>query len=103
MNRAKYYQQEKFNALEDVELSTNLLILQEITNKWYKAKPNNTDLILLKDAVLKVSIIANKMNYEKHLYHLTLEEFRGDKLRAIERARKSEEELKNVTPKIKNL
>ncbi len=103
MNRAKYYTQEKFNVLEDIELSTSLLILQEITKKWFSAKPNNPDLISLKDAVLKISIIANKMNYEKHLYHTTIEEFRADKLRAIERARKAEEQLKQVKPKIENL
>lgn len=103
MDLAKYYKQEKFNALEDVDLNTNLLIIQEITKKWFNAKPNNPDLILLKDAVLVVSILANKMNYEKSLYHRTIEEYRGDKLRAIERARKVEEELKTIKPKIQNL
>jgi hypothetical protein len=103
MNRAKYYTQQKFDVLEDIDLSTNLLTLQQFAAKWCKSKPDNLDLQALKDAVLKVSIIANKMNYEKQLYHITIEEFRGDKLRAIERARKAEEELKQVKPKIENL
>jgi hypothetical protein len=103
MDYAKHYKQEKFNALEDIDLNTNLLIIQEITKKWFSAKPNNPDLILLKDAVLVVSILANKMNYEKSLYYRTIEEYRGDKLRAIERARKAEEQLKTIKPKIENL
>ena len=84
----------KFDALEDLDLNTHLLILQEVTAKWYKAKPENKDLQLLKDAVLKVSLIANKMMYEKSLYYLAVSEYRSDKLRAIERARKAEEQLK---------
>ena len=84
----------KFDALEDLDLNTHLLILKEVTAKWYKAKPENKDLKLLKDAVLKVSLIANKMMYEKSLYYLAVSEYRSDKLRAIERARKAEEQLK---------
>ncbi len=103
MNRAKYYTQQKFDALEDIDLSTNLLILQEIISKWYKSKPTNPDLINLKEAIYKVSLIANKMNYEKQLYYIAIEEYRYDKLRAIERARKAEEELNKVKPKIENL
>jgi len=86
----------KFDALEDFDLNANLLILQEITSKWYKARPDNEDLILLKNAVLSVTIIANKMNYEKKLYFMALAEYKQDKLRAIERARKLEEQLNQV-------
>ena len=96
MNRAKYYTQQKFDVLEDIDLSTNLLILQQFAAKWCKSKPDNLDLQALKDPDYK-------MNYEKQLYYITIEEFRGDKLRAIERARKAEEELKQVKPKIENL
>ena len=103
MDIKKLNMYKKFDALEDLDLNTNLLILQEITAKWYKAKPDNKDLQLLKDAVLKVSIIANKMNYEKQLYYTAISEYRSDKLRAVERARRVEEELKQVKPKIENL
>ena len=91
----------KFNALEDVELNTNLLIVQEITFKWYKARPDNLDLKLLKDAVLKITQIGNKLSYEKSLYHKTIEEYRAGKLRAIERARRAEQELLKHREKLK--
>ena len=41
MNRAKYYTQQKFDVLEDIDLSTNLLILQQFAAKWCKSKPDN--------------------------------------------------------------
>jgi len=107
MDVRKYTTQQKFDVLENVDLSTNLLIVQEIVSKWYKSKPDNKELKLLKDAVIKVSLISNKLIYEKELYHLAISEYREDKLRAIVRARRSEAELnklreKQIT-KIKNL
>tara|TARA_B100001059_G_C17825599_1_gene581169 strand:+ start:2516 stop:2824 length:309 start_codon:yes stop_codon:yes gene_type:complete len=101
MDIAKFQMQKKFDVLEDVELNTNLLILQEITTKWYKSRPDNKDLQMLRDAMLKVSLIANKLKYEKSLYHTTISEYRQDKIRAIERARRVEEELKQINKKVK--
>lgn len=83
----------KFDALEDLDLNTNLLLIQEITAKWYKARPDNKDLQTLKDAVLRLTVIANKLSYEKSLYHKTINQYRSDKLRAIERARRVEKQL----------
>ena len=101
MDVRKYNTQQKFDVLENVDLSTNLLITQEIVSKWHK------ELNLLKDAVIKVSLIANKLIYEKELYHLAISEYREDKIRAINRARRSESELNKLrekqTTKIKNL
>jgi hypothetical protein len=97
MDIKKYMLREKFDVLEDVELNTALLTMQEIVLKWYKAKPDNSDLLLLKDATILLTRICNKLSYEKKLYHLTVSEYRSDKLRAIQRARSAEEQLKNVT------
>jgi hypothetical protein len=38
MDIAKLNMYKKFDALEDVELNTNLLALQQITAKWYATK-----------------------------------------------------------------
>jgi hypothetical protein len=94
MDIGKLNMYKKFDALEDYDLNTNLLLIQEITTKWYKARPDNKDLQMLKDAVLKITFIANKLSYEKSLYHKTIDQYRSDKLRAIERARRVEEQLK---------
>jgi hypothetical protein len=41
------------------------------------------------------------LSYEKSLYHKTIEEYRADKLRAIERARRAEQELLKQREKLK--
>lgn len=105
MDVRKYNTQQKFDVLENVDLSSNLLTAQEIVSRWHKSKPNNKELNLLKDAVIKISLISNKLIYEKELYHLAIAEYREDKLRAIVRARRSETELNKLREKqkIKNL
>jgi len=92
MDIKKYMMREKFDVLEDVDLNTALLTMQEIVLKWYKAKPENPDLVSLKDAAMVLTRICNKLSYEKKLYHLTISEYRSDKLRAIERARLAEKQ-----------
>ena len=92
MDIKKYMMREKFDVLEDVDLNTALLTMQEIVLKWYKAKPENPDLVSLKDAAMVLTRICNKLSYEKNLYHLTISEYRSDKLRAIERARSAEKQ-----------
>jgi|TARA_B110000483_G_scaffold237236_1_gene311677 hypothetical protein len=92
MDIKKYMMREKFDVLEDVDLNTALLTMQEIVLKWYKAKPENPDLVSLKDAAIVLTRICNKLSYEKKLYHLTISEYRSDKLRAIERARSAEKQ-----------
>ena len=103
MDIAKLNMYKKFDALEDVDLNTNLLALQQITAKWYATKPDNKDLQLLKDSVLTVTRIANKLTYEKSLYYKIISEYQSDKLRALERARTAEEKLNQVKPNIENL
>ncbi len=100
MDHRKIHQYKKFNALEELDLNSNLLLMQKIISKWYNAKPDNQDLSLLKDAIVKVSVIINKMMYEKNLYHLSISEYRQDKLRAIERARRVEQELEKIKTKL---
>jgi hypothetical protein len=43
----------KFEALDDLNLNSNLLIVQENIIKWSKAKPDNKELQSVRDAVLK--------------------------------------------------
>lgn len=92
----KHYAQIKFDALENVDLCENLLTMQTIISKWCKLKKNNEELNQLKDAVLKVSLISNKLIYEKELFYRAVSEYREDKIRAVERARRSEEELEQL-------
>ncbi len=86
----------KFEVMEDLELTSNLLTIQSNVLEWCKAKPDNDRLNEVRDAIVKVSLIANKMQLEKGNYHLALEQYRHDAIRAVERARKAESEIEEM-------
>ena len=86
----------KFEVMEDLELTSNLLTIQSNVLEWCKAKPDNDRLNEVRDAIVKVSLIANKMQLEKGNYHLALEQYRHDAIRAVERARKAEEKIREI-------
>lgn len=88
-----YAMTKKFEAMQDLDINSNLLMIQEITKKWYNARPDNKDLIRLRNAVLDLSFIVNKLTYDRTLYHRTISQYRADKDRAIVRARKAEQQL----------
>ncbi len=86
----------KFEVMEDLELTSNLLTIQSNVLEWCKAKPDNDKLNEVRDAIVKVSLIVNKMQLEKGNYHLALEQYRHDAIRAVERARKAESEIEEM-------
>jgi hypothetical protein len=90
----------KFEVMEDLKLTSNLLTIQENVLEWCKAKPDNKKLNQIKDAIIQVSLISNKMQLDKGNYHLAMEEYRHDTLRAVERARVAEGKIKEMQIKL---
>ena len=90
----------KFEVMEDLELTSNLLIIQQNIFDWCKTKPDNKKLNEVRDSIVKVSLISNKMQLDKGNYHLAMEEYRHDTLRAVERARIAEEKIKEMQIKL---
>lgn len=86
----------KFEVMEDLELTSNLLTIQENVWEWCKVKPDNKKLNQVRDAIVRVSLISNKMQLDKGNYHLALEQYRHDSLRAIERARVAEGKIDEI-------
>jgi len=86
----------KFEVMEDLELTSNLLTLQSNVLEWCKAKPNNKKLNAVCSAVVKVSFTCNKLQMEKNNYHIAMQEYRHDSLRAVERARKAEDKIEEL-------
>ena len=83
----------KLEVMEDIQLTSNLLTLQANVLEWVKAKPDNKKLNEVCDAVVKVSFTCNKLQLEKNNYHIAMQEYRHDSLRAVERARKAEDKI----------
>ena len=82
--------------MEDIQLTTNLLTLQSNVLEWVKAKPDNKKLNEVCDAVVKISFTCNKLQLEKSNYHLAMQEYRHDALRAVERSRKAEDKIEEL-------
>ena len=83
----------KINNLEELELTSSLLVMQVFIKQWIKLKPNNNDLEKFKQALLEVTFITNKMIVDKRNYYKIIGQYRADKLRAIQRAEKAETKL----------
>ena len=86
----------KLEVMEDIQLTTNLLTLQSNVLEWVKAKPNNKKLNEVCSAVVKISFTCNKLQLEKTNYHIAMQEYRHDSLRAVERARKAEDKIEEL-------
>ena len=91
----------KFEVMEDLELTSNLLIIQQNVFDWCKAKPDNKKLNEVCDAVVKISFTCNKLQLEKNNYHIAMKEYRHDSIRAIERARKAEDRIEELEQELK--
>ena len=92
----------KMANLQDLQLTTDLLILQEHFKKWLQQKPNNKELLKANNALLSLSLLCNSLITDKEYLQIIAEEFRSDKLRAITRARKAETKIYNYEKNINN-
>ena len=93
----------KFEAIEDLKLQSNLLLLQQQIFEWSKQKPENETLNKLRDAIIEITFITNKFGLERLSFADTVDDYRSQKIRAIERARKAEKKQMNSFKRFKNL
>lgn len=85
--------QKKFDNLDDLKLTNSLLIMQENVSNWCKAKPENKQLKEVREALLNVTFITNKLQLDRGNYHLAIDQYRSQSIRSIERARKADERI----------
>ena len=83
----------KIDNLQDLKLTTNLLIIQELAKKWLANKPDNIELQDLRTAIINISLLCNSIIEDKKNLHEIAEQYRMDKIRAVMRAREAEEQL----------
>lgn len=81
----------KLNNLEELNLTTNLLLIQGLAKEWEEAKPDNPKLKQLREAIVAVSLITNKLLLDRGNYHIALDQYRSESLRMVQRARAAEE------------
>ena len=96
---------DKAEVLKDIEYNNHTTICLEILNKWKKESKNKElqEFIL---SFLETVFYTNNLQRDKFIHNKILEEYRSDKLRAIQRARKADkkvEELEQQLTKLKKL
>ena len=93
----------KVSNLIDLEYYGNVNLCNELLKKWRDAKPNNEDLKLFTTNYLDIIFYVNSLEMERFGYEKAMSEYLSDKLRAVERARRSEAENEKLKAEIKTL
>jgi len=93
---------DKAEVLKDIEYNNHTTICLEILNKWKKDSKNKElqDFIL---SFLETVFYTNTLQRDRFIFNKIVEEYRSDKNRAIERARKSEAKVKKLEEQIEKL
>lgn len=83
----------KFDNLDDLKLTSSLLLIQRQVKEWCDAKPNNEKLQVLRDAIIDATLITNKLQLDRRSYHIALDQYRTESLRMVRRARDAEDKV----------
>lgn len=83
----------KLDNLKDMQYLANSEVVNNILLEWQKNHPTNDKLETLINAVLQIHFYVQELQNDRHLLMLSIDEYRQDKLRAIDRARKAESKL----------
>ena len=91
----------KMQNLKEMEYYTNFNLVGEVLLKLKKKYPNNETLKDAISAMTHIGFFVTEMMQAQYYYDKSLESYRADKLRAIERARRVEEEMEKLEKKWK--
>tara|TARA_R100001509_G_scaffold162167_1_gene133121 strand:- start:1491 stop:1823 length:333 start_codon:yes stop_codon:yes gene_type:complete len=83
----------KLDNLKDMQYLTNSEVVNNILLDWQKSHPANDKLETLINAVIQIHFYVQELQNDRHLLMLSIDEYKSDKLRAIDRARKAESKL----------
>ena len=85
----------KLDNLKDLQFLVNSEIVNKQLLTWRDKDPDNEKLKEFRDAILQIELYVNELQNDRHLLMLSIDEYRSDKIRAVERARRSEETKKD--------
>jgi len=80
----------KLDNLKDLQYLVNSELVNNQLSKWRATQPDNENLKKLTEAILNIELYVNELQNDRHLLMLSIDEYRSDKIRAVERARKAE-------------
>ena len=83
----------KFNNLDDLKLTSSLLLIQSQIKDWCDAKPDNEKLQEVRKAIIDVTLITNKLQLDRGNYHIALDQYKTESRRMVKRARDAEDKI----------
>lgn len=91
----------KIQNLKELEYYGNFNLVGEILLKLKKKYPENERIKEAVEAMGQVGVFVTELMSNSYFYDKSLEDYRSQKIRAIERARKAEKELEEIKKKWK--
>lgn len=89
----------KIQNLKELEYYGNFNLVGEILMKLRKKYPENEKIKEAVEAMGQVGVFVTELMSNSYFYDKSLEDYRSQKIRAIERARKAEQELEELKNK----
>lgn len=89
----------KIQNLKELEYYGNYNLVGEMLLKLKKKYPENEKIREAVDAMGQIGIFVTEMMQNQFFYNKSIEDYRSDKLRAIERARRVEKEIEELKKK----
>jgi|TARA_E500000318_G_C3546376_1_gene206884 hypothetical protein len=83
----------KIDAVFNAELDSDLALCLAHVDSWLKAKPDSKPIAEFRDTFINIYSKIHMLRMERDLAHRAISDYRSDKLRAVERARKAEKEI----------
>ena len=83
--------------LKELQYYGDFNLVADVITKLKKKHPDNTTLIEAVDAMTQIGFFVQNLISDRYFYNESMNQYRADKIRAIERARKADklvEELK---------
>lgn len=81
-----------------LQYNADIVQVLEILKKW-RTNSKNPELVQFTDAMLRINKYVNAMQLERTSFDRIISEQRADKLRAIDRATRAENELNEIIQK----
>lgn len=73
-----------------------------ILNKWL-SKSDNEDLKTFRDALLRVIFYTNSLEMQRDTFDTLIDQYKNDRLRAVQRARKADETIADQDKQIEKM
>ena len=91
----------KMQNLKEMDYIANFNLVGEVLLRLKEKYPNNETLKEAISAMTQIGFFVTEMMQNQYYYDKSLESYRADKLRAIERARRVEKEMEKLENKWK--